>query len=69
MHMLLPVSVNQTLLRRRTQVGKSDLKAPNQGLDCGFCCWVAWPRLAEKECFCADQMLQMKTTNASDGNH
>ena len=27
------------------KVGKSDLKAPNLGLDCSFCCWVAWPRL------------------------
>ena len=25
-------------------------KAPTLGLDCSFCCWVAWPRLTEKEC-------------------
>ena len=29
----------------------SALKAPNLGLDCSFCCWVARPRLKWKECF------------------
>ena len=33
------------------KVGKSHLKAPNLVLDCSFCCWVAWPRFTEKECF------------------
>ena len=26
----------------------------NQGPDCRFCRWVAWPGLAEKECFFGD---------------
>ena len=25
-------------------------KKTNQGLESGFCCWVAWPRLVQKEC-------------------
>ena len=32
-------------------VGKTVLKTPNMKLDCSFCCRVAWPRLAEKQCF------------------
>ena len=41
----IPVSVKKTILRKRRQVGKSDLKAPNLGLNSSFCCWAAWPRL------------------------
>ena len=41
----------KTLLRRRGPLGKSAWKTPNQGLDSSFCCWIARPRLVQKECF------------------
>ena len=25
-------------------IGVLAFRAPTQGLDCSFCCWVAWPR-------------------------
>ena len=52
--MMVPVSVKKSLLWIRKQVGKSAFKTPNQGLDCSFCCWIAWPRLAQKECSLKD---------------
>ena len=46
------VSVSEKpLLQMRRQVGQSALRALNLGLDCSFCCWVAGPRLTQKECF------------------
>ena len=46
----LPASVKKQLLRIRIQVGKSALKTPNPGLDCGFRCRIAGQGLAQKEC-------------------
>ena len=44
----------KTLLWRIKLVRILALKTPNQGLDCSYCCWVAWPRLTQKECFFTD---------------
>ena len=39
------VSVKNAVLRIRRRVGTPDLKAPTLGLECSFCCCVAWSRL------------------------
>ena len=45
----IPVSVKKTLLRKIIDIGILAFRAPNQRLDCSFCCRVAGRGLAEKE--------------------
>ena len=40
----------ETFLRRTRHVGVQAPRAPNQGLENSFCCWIAVQQLAEKEC-------------------
>ena len=47
----MAVSVKNTLLWIRRQVGKSAFKGPNRGLESSFCCQVAGQGLAQTECF------------------
>ena len=35
-------------------MGRSAVRAPNQGEDGSFCCWIAGQWLARKECFFTD---------------
>ena len=45
----IPVSAKRTLwIKEETGRNVSSLQTPNLGLDCSFCCWVAWPRLNVK---------------------
>ena len=50
----IPVSVNKTTPLDKDTCGKVKFKAPNQGKDRSLGCWIAWSRLAQKECFFKD---------------
>ena len=45
---LLPVSVKQILIGRRTHIEIEACRAPNQGLESSFCCGIAGQRLTWK---------------------
>ena len=46
--LLLPVSVEKALLRRRIHIGLLAFRTPNQGLESSLCWKTAWQRLQQK---------------------
>ena len=52
---VLPVSVNKHITPEKNTCGEQTVfRAPNQGEDRSFGYWIAWSKLAQKECFFTD---------------
>ena len=50
----------------RLHVGMLACKTPNQGVESSFCHWIAWPSLAEKNCFFTDTKISLRQAVRND---